>query len=151
MNRIWWLLIAIAVLGMLLVLFLWQEPLTLSRPINDQKVTNFFLILGALAVAPTLFFLARQLREQQRMRLASVMPDIYQSDAQFRLINHTNQIGGRWVYQPTPYIFPGQETPFFSITNIGVGPAKAGRGRTESNEADPKKTTGGPRAGFIRQ
>jgi hypothetical protein len=124
MNRYGWLSIASGVFGVLLVLFLWQEPLTLSRPINDQKVTNFFLILGALAVAPTLFFLGRQLQEQQLSRVANVMPDVYPSDAQFGLAYEEREMGGQRGVQPTPSIYVARVGPIFSITNIGVGAAK---------------------------
>lgn len=117
-------IIAAVFVGALLVLFLWHEHLTLSRPINHQKFTNFFLIVAAVAGPAGLFLLAGQLLEQQRARIAAVMPDVNPIDAHFGLTDETREVNGRWLYQPSPSIFVAGRGPLFSIANIGVGAAK---------------------------
>jgi len=109
----------------LAIIFLWKEPLTISRSINDQKLTNFFLILAAIAVAPTLYFLASQLQEMQQSRLASVRPDIYPSDTRFSLEYYDHQIAGQEGVQPIPAKVHQTAESSLYITNIGIGAAKA--------------------------
>jgi hypothetical protein len=117
--------IAVMLIAALLVLFLWKEHLTTGRSITDQKLTNFFLSLGAIAAVPALFFLAGQLREMQRAALAAVRPEIYPSNATFDLIYHDVSVGGKTGEQPIPSNLYNTDNPIQTIANIGIGAAKS--------------------------
>src|SRR5579864_1456326 len=94
-NRWRFFAIGIAILVSLSTLFLWKEHLSFSKSINDQKFTNFFLILGVIAAISTIFFLARQLNEQRLLRLASVLPELYPKNSRFTLIESQHEMAGK--------------------------------------------------------
>jgi hypothetical protein len=67
---------------------LWKElpDLSLSKKINAEKVSSFFIAMGSLLTAVTVYLLYKQIKEQIEDRKASSRPDLYPEDQFFTLI-----------------------------------------------------------------
>jgi len=102
-------------------IFFWNEKLSIKYRINDQKITNLFLIVTGTVTSFSVLLLAKQLEEQRINRLASVLPDIYPEDFQCELIEGEHKIGGKDGIHIVPKDY---NSYWISIDNIGIGPAK---------------------------
>lgn len=128
-NRI--IVVIIASLLVLAVLFFWKELNTLNihEKINDQKITNYFLIIGALGTAAALWFFFRQLIEMENARSSASRPDLFPAELTYKMEEHTmlNLTTGTL---PSPFavrqdsLQSGYYPNYINLHNIGLGAAK---------------------------
>jgi hypothetical protein len=115
------------ILLVLVFLFLWREKLTLKAPINDQKVTNFFITaFTAVGTLATTLYTIRQYRLSTLSQRTAIKPEIYPLTGMFKMQDAEEplEIEGieAGLYLTHPY--PIKDNKKLYIKNLGVGLAK---------------------------
>jgi len=115
----------------LAIFFFWKEKLYLFAKINDQKVANFFSIIGSIITTLSIFLIYRQLQEVLNDRKAQSLPKLFPEEFKFKKYTIEN------IQDPKdskiksfihPVVDPGlgfddHNDALFSVTNVGNGTA----------------------------
>jgi hypothetical protein len=110
-----------------IALFFWNETLSNRLKINDQKISNFFTIIGSLATATSIFLLYRQIREMQEDRKASNKPDLYPEVTTYQMLTLSGLRPNALldiIATRTDSEDGNVNDRFLKIFNIGLGTAK---------------------------
>lgn len=109
-------------------LFLWNEiyNFNLQEKINDEKISNFFSALGAVAAAISIYFLYKQLIVMDATRRAAYHPDLYPNKVKLKVENFSHPTFGD---KPEVNIsrlstYTEKNEPYVTLHNIGLGAAK---------------------------
>lgn len=101
------------------MLFLWKEfpDLSLSKKINAEKVSSFFIAIGSLLTAITIYLLYKQMKEQIEDRKAASRPRLYPERQFFALVQQ----------KPLPKLTRDEKEDVLAgsifLHNVGLGAA----------------------------
>jgi len=112
--------ILISCVAIILVFYVWNEfsDLSLSKKINDQKMSSFFTAISSMLTAVTVFLLYKQITELIENRKSSNRPDLYPEDQFFTM--HLSEDFPTLKRDNNEDRLSG----LISLHNIGLGAAK---------------------------
>ena len=105
---------------LIFILYLWNEfpDLSLSKKINAEKVSSFFIAISSLLTAVTVFLIYNQILEQIENRKAASKPVLYPEDQFFSIEDNTGFAKLKRENKNESLI------GLISLHNIGLGAAK---------------------------